>query len=266
MLWGEVNQIKEMLTLLTAAVELRKLRQRIKLIRTAEARLTQRNTKANRSSNYHDEKHVSRKSAHEPRSHDSHGGSSSSSSSRRRRYSYSAASSRAPEYSVHEYEEERRRPSHVDTVKAQRDYYYAHALPSPYRGMIEDTPRDEDFDEDDKERGRRGGERHGGREKGRRHDEDRGHGQGQGGDTKSSRTETYRSRSNSTYHRGRPRSRSSVTTERKQERVVEVVSSDADSEAEAEKDRDRRRKRHSSYGGGHERGREFRRRSEWVDA
>lgn len=131
-------------------------------------------------------------------------------------------------YTVEEYEEERRRPRHVDTVKAQRDYYYAHALPSPYRGggNIEYTPETDEFD-DSTSSSRKGAQDRRSRHGGHRRDQ-----YGGGG----SHAESSRSRSHSTSDRGRTRSRS-VHTEM---RVSETASSDADSEAESYYDRRRR--------------------------
>lgn len=193
------------------------MRQHIQLIRSDQARLTRRNTIANRTT-YYDEKHVHHCSSKQP-----HTGHSSN-----RKHSHTSSSK--PEYVVHEYEEERRKPNHVDTVKAQRDYYYAHALPSPYRGMIEDTPREE-----------------------KKFDGERGHSHGHGHTTTRTTRESYCARSNSTYERGRTRSRSSAGH-----------GSDADSEAEEDHDR-RRGVRHGGERGGEQRS-ERRRRSEWVDA
>lgn len=97
---------------------------------------------------------------------------------------------------------------HLDTSKAQREYYYSHALPSPYKGEIEYTPLTGEFEED---RGGSSRKHHG------RGDVDR---------------DEYRTRSTSTQDRGRARSRSVH-----QERRVRESSADADSETEEVYDR-----------------------------
>lgn len=180
-------------------MELRQVRQHIDLVRSSKDRITRNNTRANRSSDYYDEK--------QPRHHQHH-----HHHHHRRPHSVD----RYSEYT--RYEEKQRRPKYdhgshhnphlsLDTDKAQREYYYSHALPSPYKGEIEYTPLDGEFDEG---RGRAGSERRG---RGRRH----------GGDRK----EEVVSQSSSTVDRGRNRSRSVH-----QERRVRDSSADADSEAE----------------------------------
>lgn len=181
--------------------ELQKIKAHLLFIRRDKGRTSGRSVHANSSSAYRDEKHVHRARA---RSMD-------------RRQSRGPP----PMYTVEEYEERRRRPSHVDTVKAQRDYYYAHALPSPYRSEIEYTPQTDEFD-DSASSSRRDDREGRGRHSSHRQDRHRDGGSG-------SRTESYRSQSSSTTGRGRTRSRS-VHVER---RVNEEVSSDADSEPES---------------------------------
>lgn len=169
-----------------------KVRKHIELLRTVKDRVT----RANRHSN-HDGKHVSYRQRR-PHSLD-------------RRSFYT-------EYS--RYDEKHRRPSHnhgshqnpnlhLDTDKAQREYYYSHALPSPYKGEIEYTPLTGEFEKD------------------RRSEPRRPHGHGsrhvRGGGEKTE----YRSGSTSTHERGRTRSRSVH-----QERRVRDASADADSETE----------------------------------
>lgn len=172
---------------------MQKVRKHIELLRTVKDRVTRDNTRdntrANRNSHY-DERYVSSRQRR-PHSMD-------------RRTSYTETS---------RYDEKHRRPSHhgshhnpnmhLDTGKAQREYYYSHALPSPYKGEIEYTPLTGEFDEDRRSASRKS------------------HGQ-----TGAERAE-YRSRSTSTHDRGRTRSRSVH-----QERRVRESSADADSETE----------------------------------
>lgn len=197
----------------TTAIELRKVRQHIQLVRNDQARLTRRNTIANRTT-YYDEPHRQSRSAH-----------ATSHSSSRRRHSTSR-----PEYVVHEYEDAEPRRSrapttrhHVDTARAQRDFYYAHALPSPYRGMIEDTPReDKRFDDEGLND----------------NDSRRGHGRTTRESSRRARSSHTRS-SSSTYERGRTRSRSV--------RAGHVSDADTDSEAE-ENDKDKEKDREGRRG------------------
>ncbi|KUI57810.1 hypothetical protein VP1G_05091 [Cytospora mali] len=171
-------------------VEMYKVRKHIELLRTVKDRITRDNTRANRS-NHHDEKHTSYR--------------------QRRPHSVDRSTSYT-EYS--RYDEKHRHPSYnngshpnsnlnLDTAKAQREYYYSHALPSPYKGEIEYTPLAAEFEED------------------RRSDSRKSNGHG------GEKTE-YRSRSTSaTHERGRTRSRSVH-----QEKRVRDSSADADSETE----------------------------------
>lgn len=150
--------------------------------------------------------HVSRHSTYPPSS-SSYGRTSQRGRARSldRRHSSRVPS---PVYTVEEYEEERRRPSYVDTKKAQSDWYHSHTLPSPYsQGALEYTPEAEAFEETDKDGHGRSRRRH--------HDRHTGSQRGESG-----------SNSNSTFDRGRTRSRS-VRTEK---RVTETTTSDADSE------------------------------------
>ncbi|CAN8099738.1 unnamed protein product [Discula destructiva] len=168
-------------------MELRKIREHVNLIyRDSNSHVTRRSTYPPSSSVYVDEKSSRRGRA---RSVD------------RRQSSRGPP----PAYTVEEYEEERRRPSFVDTRKAQSDWYHSHTLPSPYRHEIEYTPQVDSFDDSDKER-RHGRHRH--------HDNRRAN----------SRSEASRSHSNSTVDRGRTRSRSVHTV------TETTASSDADSE------------------------------------
>lgn len=187
-------------------MELRKVRQHIDLIRSSKDRITRSNTRANHS-DYHKEK---------PARYSHHG-------SHRRGHS-------VDRYEYTRYEEKPRRPKYdhgshhnphlsLDTDKAQRDYYYAHALPSPYRGEIEYTPLNAEFD--DARSSHAGSERRG--RGGRGH---------QGGHHPGDRKEEFLSRSSSVVDRGRTRSRSVH-----QERRVRDSSADADSEAEEVYDR-----------------------------
>lgn len=198
---------------ITPGMELRKVKQHVDLVRSSKERITRSNTRANRNSSYYyDEKQPHH---HHHHSHHSH----------RRPHSVD----RYSEYTRYE-ERGGRRPrfdhgSHhnphlgIDTDKAQREYYYAHALPSPYKGEIEYTPLGGEFDDarsshaGSERRGRgRGGHPH------RHHDGDR--------------KEEFVSRSSSVVDRGRTRSRSVH-----QERRVRDSSADADSEAEEIYDR-----------------------------
>ncbi|KAF3762791.1 hypothetical protein M406DRAFT_333163 [Cryphonectria parasitica EP155] len=185
-------------------MELRKIREHVNLVYRDKARVTRRNTYTNKSSSYTDEKRTTHRRAH--------------SADRRQ-------SSRGPPpaYTVEEWEEkqeaERRRPKKVDTAKAQRDYYYAHALPSPYKGELEYTPKSDEFDGSEKDRGRYGS-RHSSRHSSH-------HREGTG-----SRPDSFRSRSTSTVERGRTRSRSVHTEQRVLEEEDEDSLADIDSEAE----------------------------------
>ncbi|ROW00051.1 hypothetical protein VPNG_08323 [Cytospora leucostoma] len=176
-------------------VEMNKIRKHIELLRTAKDRVTRDNTRVNRNS-HHEEKHVSYRQ-HRPHSLD-------------RRTSHT-------EYSC--YDEQHRRPSHghsthhnpnlhLNTDKAQREYYYSHALPSPYKGEIEYTPLTGEFEEH------------------RRSESRKSHGHGSQHVHDGERKE-YRSRSTGVQDRGRRRSRSMH-----QERRVQESSADADSETE----------------------------------
>lgn len=170
-----------------------KVRKHIELLRTVKDRVTRDNTRANRNSHYDDKhEHVSYRQRR-PHSVD-------------RRNSYT-------EYS--RYDEKHRRPSHnhgshhnpnmhLDTGKAQREYYYSHALPSPYKGEIEYTPLSGEFEED------------------RRSEARKSHGH-----SGAAERAEYQSRSTSTHDRGRTRSRSVH-----QERRVRDSSADAESETE----------------------------------
>lgn len=184
-------------------MELRKVKQHVDLVRTSKERITRSNTRANRNSSrgYYDEK----QSHHHGHHH------------HRRPHSVD----RYSEYT--RYEEKGRRPrfdhgSHhnphlgINTDKAQREYYYAHALPSPYRGEIEYTPLNAEFDDVRSHAGSERGSRRGGGRPGHHHGE---------------RKEEFVSRSSSVVDRGRTRSRSVH-----QERRVRDSSADADSEAE----------------------------------
>lgn len=173
-----------------------KVRKHIELLRTVKDRVTRDNTRANRHSSHYDEKHASHRQRR-PHSLD-------------RRTSYT-------EYS--RYDEKHRHPSfghssyhnpnlHLNTDKAQREYYYSHALPSPYKGEIEYTPLNGEFDEH------------------RRSESRKTHGHGPHHADGGEKTE-YRSRSTSVNDRGRTRSRSVH-----QERRVRDSSADADSETE----------------------------------
>ncbi|POS76505.1 hypothetical protein DHEL01_v205096 [Diaporthe helianthi] len=208
-------------------MELRKVKQHVDLVRSSKERITRGNTRANRNSSYYyDEKQPH----HHHHQHHSH---------HRRPHSVD----RYSEYT--RYEEKGRRPrfdhgSHhnphlgINTDKAQRDYYYSHALPSPYRGEIEYTPLDAEFDDarsshagSERSRRGRGGAHH--------HHHHHHHGGGGGGSSSSrnrkavaaEEEEEFVSRSSSVDHRGRTRSRS-VHLERR----VRDSSADADSEAE----------------------------------
>lgn len=191
-------------------MELRKVKQHVDLVRSSKERITRSNTRANRhnSSYYYEEK--------QPHHHHHH--------HHRRPHSVD----RYSEYTRYE-EKGGRRPrfdhgSHhnpnlsLDTNKAQRDYYYSHALPSPYRGEIEYTPLNAEFDD---------ARSHAGSERSSRR------GRGGGGHHGGDRKEEFVSRSSSVVNdRGRTRSRSVH-----QERRVRDSSADADSEAEEVYDR-----------------------------
>jgi hypothetical protein len=198
-------------------MELRKVKQHIDLVRSSKDRITRNNTRSNRnSSHYYDEK--------QPHHHHHH-------HSHRRPHSVD----RYSEYTRYE-EKGARRPrfdhgSHhnphmsLDTDKAQREYYYSHALPSPYKGEIEYTPLNGEFENDARSSHsshHAGSERKGGRGRGGGHH----HGD--------NRKEEFVSRSSSVVDdRGRTRSRSVH-----QERRVRDSSADyADSEAEEVYDR-----------------------------
>lgn len=187
-------------------MELRKVRQHIDLVRSSKDRITRSNTRANRNSSYYYEE---KQPHHHHHHHHSH----------RRPHSVD----RYSEYT--RYEEKGRRPKYdhgshhnphlsLDTDKAQREYYYSHALPSPYKGEIEYTPLNGEFEDS---RSHAGSERRG-----------RGRAHGHHGD----RREEFVSRSSSVVDRGRTRSRSVH-----QERRVRDSSADADSEAEEIYDR-----------------------------
>lgn len=198
--------IQHMTDIIPLGMELRKVRQHIDLVRSSKDRITHSNTRANRNSSYYyDEKQPQ----HHHHHHHSH----------RRPHSVD----RYSEYT--RYEEKGRRPKYdhgshhnphlsLDTDKAQREYYYSHALPSPYKGEIEYTPLNGEFEDT---RSHAGSDRRG-----------RGKGHGHHGDRK----EEFVSRSSSVVDRGRTRSRSVH-----QERRVRDSSADADSEAEEVYDR-----------------------------
>lgn len=188
-------------------MELRKVKQHVDLVRSSKERITRSNTRANRNSSrgYYDEKQPHHHHHRRPHSVD--------------RYS---------EYTRYE-EKGSRRPrfdhgSHhnphlgINTDKAQREYYYSHALPSPYRGEIEYTPLNAEFDDSRSHAGSERSSRRGRGGGGASH-----HHGGGGGDRK----EEFVSRSSSVVDRGRTRSRSVH-----QERRVRDSSADADSEAE----------------------------------
>jgi len=199
-------------------MELRKVKQHIDLVRSSKDRITRNNTRSNRNnSHYYDEKQPHH---HHHQHHHSH----------RRPHSVD----RYSEYTRYE-EKGPRRPrfdhgSHhnphmsLDTDKAQREYYYSHALPSPYKGEIEYTPLNGEFENDARSSHsshHAGSERKGGRGRGGHHHGD-------------NRKEEFVSRSSSVVDdRGRTRSRSVH-----QERRVRDSSADyADSEAEEVYDR-----------------------------
>lgn len=196
--------------ILPTGMELRKVRQHVDLIRSSKDRITRSNTQANRESRYYYENRPD---------HHSHRGS------HRRGHSVD----RYSEYTRYEKQPQPRpkydHGSHhnphlsLDTDKARREYYYAHALPSPYRGEIEYTPLNAEFD--DARSSQAGSERRG-----------RGGGRGRGHHTGDRKEEEFLSRSSSVVDRGRTRSRSVH-----QERRVRDSSADADSEAEEVYDR-----------------------------
>ncbi|KAJ4421553.1 hypothetical protein N0V82_003691 [Gnomoniopsis sp. IMI 355080] len=199
-------------------LELRKIREHVNLIhRDNKAHVSRRSTYPPSSSVHLDEKSSYRGRA---RSAD-------------RRHSTRGP---PPVYTVEEYEEERRRPTHIETAKAKREHYYSHALPSPYKGEIEYSPLSDSFEESDK--GRRS--RH--RREPSRHHRDR---------HADNRSESSRSHSHSHVERGRTRSRSMHTDA--STRVAETTySSDADSEGES---RFSNRRREDYYARNEERGR-----------
>lgn len=216
------------LTHLVAGPELQKIRAHLGLIQRDKAHILRRATHADGDS----ERKYAHRHHHRSRSMDGR------------------RSTRNPPavYTVEEYEEAKsHRPSHIDTAKAQRDHYYAHALPSPYKGEIEYTPT---TDEDESSSSRKS-ER-----------QSRGHGRNRHGGG-SSRTTSYRSESKSTTagdrERGRTRSRS-VHTDRRVSETDEDDDSDADSGSEGYYDQQRRRRKRMSSaaydgGGGGGRGR-----------
>lgn len=180
-------------------LELRKIREHVNLIH--------RDNKA----------HVSRRSTYPPSS-SVHADDKSSYRGRARSVDRRHSSRGPPPvYTVEEYEEERRRPTHIETAKANREYYYSHALPSPYKGEIEYSPLSDTFEDSGKDR--RG--RH--RREPSRHHRDR---------YAESLRESSRSHSNSTVDRGRTRSRS-VHTDVSKRGAETTSSSDADSEGES---------------------------------
>lgn len=147
-----------------------------------------------------------------------------------------------PVYTVEEYEEERRRPTHIDTAKAKREHYYAHALPSPYKGEIEYSPLSDSFDESDRSRRSRH-RRESSRHRHHHHQRDR---------HADARSESSRSQSHSNVERGRTRSRS-VHTDASTRFVETTASSDADSEGGESRYSSRRREEY--YARNDERGR-----------
>ncbi|KAI3392943.1 hypothetical protein diail_4960 [Diaporthe ilicicola] len=192
-------------------MELRKVRQHIDLVRSSKDRITRNNTRANRSSTYYDEKQPHHHQHHHhhhrrPRSVDRYSEYTRYEEKQRRPHKYDHGTHHNPHLSL-------------DTDKAQREYYYSHALPSPYKGEIEYTPLEGEFDD---RRSHAGSERSRGRGKSHnsKHGEDR--------------KEEFASRSSSRTvdDRGRTRSRSVH-----QERRVRDSSADADSEAEEAYDR-----------------------------
>lgn len=183
-------------------MELRKINEHVKLIgldnKDHKSSLSRRSTYPPSSSVYGDEKH-------------SHRGRARS-------------SSRVPPpvYTVEEYEEEKRRPSHIDTRKAQSDYWHSHALPTSRSDQyqLEYTPETDSFDEEAHK------ERHSRHRRRRHHRDDRDRDHDREG---SHRTSSRSHSSSNTTERGRTRSRS-VHTE---QRVIEVTDDDdADSESD----------------------------------
>lgn len=199
-------------------LELRKIQEHVNLIyRDNKSSLSRRSTYPPSSSVHVDEKH-----AHRGRTR-----------SADRRHSSRVP---PPAYTVEEYEEERRRPSHIDTRKAQTDYWHSHALPTSNsdQRQLEYTPEADEFDDSPKERHSRP-RRHHRREEG------------------SHRGSSSRSHSNSTVDRGRTRSRSVHT-------VAETeITDDADSESEEHYQSRRRRDEYQTQqrdsGRGHRDGR-----------
>lgn len=206
--------IRVRLTYRTPSVlELRKIQEHVNLInRDNKSSLSRRSTYPPSGSIYVDEK-----SSHRGRAR-----------SLDRRHSSRAP---PPVYTVEEYEEEKRRPSHIDTRKAQSDHWHSHALPtssSKEQRQLEYTPETDSFDDSPKDRHGRHRRHH------RREDRDR----------EGSHRGSLRSHSNSTVDRGRTRSRS-VHTEL---RVTETTD-DADSEGEEYYSRRRRRDEYQRDGG-----------------
>lgn len=181
-------------------LELRKIREHVNLIhRDNKAHVSRRSTYPPSSSVHVDNKPSYRGRAHSvDRRHSSRGP--------------------PPVYTVEEYEEERRRPTPIETAKTKRDHYYSHALPSPYKGEIEYSPQSDSFESLGKDR--RG--RH--RREPSRHHRDR---------YADARSDSSRSHSNSTVDRGRTRSRSVHTDASKRVVAEATASSDADSEGES---------------------------------
>lgn len=203
-------------------LELRKIREHVNLIHRDNNKI-----------------HVSRRSTYPPSSSvhidekSSHRGRTRSADRRH--------SSRGPPpiYTVEEYEDARRRPTHIETAKAKREHYYSHALPSPYKGEIEYSPVSDSFEDSDRSRHsrhRRESSRH------HRHHRDR---------HVDSRSESSRSQSHSNVERGRTRSRS-VHTDTSTRFVETTASSDADSEGDS---RYSSRRREEYYARNDERGR-----------
>lgn len=195
-------------------MELRKIREHVNLIhRDNKAHVSRRSTYPPSSS-----VHVDEKSSHRGRAR----------SADRRHPSRGPP----PVYTVEEYEEERHRPTHIETAKSKREHYYSHALPSPYKGEIEYSPLSDSFEDSDRSRRSRQ------RREPSRHHRDR---------HADSRSESSRSQSHGHSHveRGRTRSRS-VHTEASTRVAETASSSDADSEGES-RFSSRRREGHYDY-------------------
>lgn len=105
---------------------MRKIRKHIDLLRGVQDRITRDNTRANTQTVYDEKYH--RRQYRRPDSVDRN----------RQRYA-----------ERHEERTYRRPANHLslDTERAQREYYYSHALPSPYKGEIEYTPLGTEFHE-----------------------------------------------------------------------------------------------------------------------